>query len=69
MESSNQVMLSLLKGNTVQDASEKSKNKFREHIRSMSSSLTDPDSLQAAQCLWWNMKHQVCLGDGNAIVQ
>ncbi len=66
IESSNQVMISLFKGNTAQEASEKSKNKFREHLRKMSSSITDPDSLQAAQCLWWNVKHQVCLGNKNA---
>jgi len=45
MESSNQVMLSLLKGNTAKESFIKSKNKFMNYIRSMSSSLTDPDSL------------------------
>jgi len=68
MESSNQVMLSLLKGNTAKEASDKSKNKFIENVRSMSTSIADPDTLQAAQCLWWDMRHQVCLGDGNATV-
>jgi hypothetical protein len=68
MESSNQIMFSLLKGNTAQEAFEKSKNKFGEHLRNMSSSLTDPDSLQVAQCLWWDMKHQICLGDGDATI-
>lgn len=66
MESSNQVMFSLLKGNSAQEASEKSKNKFKEHYTKLSSSDADQDSLQSAQCLWWNMRNQVCLGDTDA---
>ncbi|MCX6719792.1 MAG: hypothetical protein NTV36_01640, partial [Candidatus Staskawiczbacteria bacterium] len=69
MESSNQVMLSLLKGNTAKEASDKSKNKFMEHIRVLSSSLADPDSLQAAQLLHWDMNHQVCLGNQDATLK
>lgn len=65
-EASNQVMFSLLKGNNAKDASERSKNKFKDNYIRLSSSNADPDSLQAAQCLWWNMTHQVCLGDVNA---
>lgn len=66
MESSNQVMFSLLKGNTAKESSDKSKNKFVRHVRSLSSSLADPDSLQVAQCLWWNARHQVCMGNEDA---
>ncbi|MFA6551075.1 MAG: hypothetical protein WCV41_00890 [Patescibacteria group bacterium] len=66
MEASNQVMISLLKGHCAEEASEKSKNKFKEHFMKLSSSQADPDSLQAAQCLWWNMRNQVCLGNLNA---
>lgn len=63
MESSNQVMISLLKGNNARAASERSKNKFRSHLTKLTSSLADPDSSQAAQYLWWDMQHQVCLGN------
>lgn len=66
MESSNQVMISLLKGNSAGEASKKSKNKFRDCYAQLLSSGADPDSLQAAQCLWWDMKNQVCLGDADA---
>ncbi|MFH1192329.1 MAG: hypothetical protein V1655_02535 [bacterium] len=66
MASSNQVMISLLKGNTAKDASEKSKNKFNDYFISLASSNADPDSLQSAQFLWWDMRHQSCLGDVNA---
>ena len=66
MEASNQVMVSLLKGNSAKESSERSKNKFKDHYERLSSSNADPDSLQAAQCLWWNMRNQVCLGDVDA---
>lgn len=63
MESSNQVMISLLKEHTVKEASERSRAVFKEHYIKLSSSNADQDSLQAAQFLRWNMLHQVCLGD------
>lgn len=66
MESSNQVMISLLKGSSAKEASEKSKNKFKDCYTRLLSSSADSDSLQAAQCLWWDMKNQVCLGDADA---
>ena len=65
-EASNQVMISLLKGNKARDAFERSKNKFRDNYIRLLSSSADQDSLQAAQCLWWNMRNQVCLGDLDA---
>ncbi|NQV12732.1 MAG: hypothetical protein HQ530_00315 [Parcubacteria group bacterium] len=65
-ESSNQVMISLLKGKTAQEASEKSKEKFNKCRIEMLSSGSDSDSLQAAQFLWWNGRNQVCLGDTEA---
>ncbi|MFH1361592.1 MAG: hypothetical protein ABIH69_02940 [bacterium] len=66
MESSNQVMISLLKGHSAQEASERSKNVFNKHFTRLLSSSTDPDSLQTAKYLWWNMRNQVCLGNGEA---
>lgn len=66
MESSNQVVLSLLKGNGPNEASARSKSKFREHYLKCLSSKADPDSLQIAQFLWWDRQHQVCLeNDGH----
>lgn len=66
MEASNQVMVSLLKGNTAKDASERSKKTFHDHYTRLLSSNADPDSLQIAQFLWWDMRNQVCLGDVDA---
>ena len=65
-ESSNQLMVSLLKGNSAKEASERSKDKFKDNIRKLTSSLADINSLQIAQCLWWDMRHQVCLGNAEA---
>jgi hypothetical protein len=66
MESSNQVMISLIKGNTAKESSIKSRNKFFEHFIKLSSSIADPDAIQSMHFLRWNMMHQVCLGDKNA---
>lgn len=66
MESSNQVMISLLKGHEAIEASSRSKNVFRKRYTELLTSDADVDSLQAAQFLWWNMKNQVCLGNEKA---
>lgn len=66
MESSNHVMVSLLKGHSAQEASEKSKNAFKEHLTKLMSSSADPDSSNTAKYLWWNLHNQVCLGNGEA---
>lgn len=61
MEASNQVMISLIKGNSAKEASLRSKDKFKENYLKFLSNQNDPNSLQIAQCLWWDMRHQVCL--------
>lgn len=63
LNSSNEVAVSLLKGHTAIEASERSKNAFRKEIRHLlSSSITDSDALEDAKNLYWNMTHQICLG-------
>jgi len=63
LKSSNQVSLSLLKGHSAKEASEKSKELFRKEIGILLTSLhSDPDSLEDAKNLLWDMQHQVCLG-------
>lgn len=66
MRASNQVMISLLKGHSAEDASARSKNVFEEQFTKLLSSDTDQDSLQSAKYLWWNKRNQVCLGNGEA---
>lgn len=68
MESSNQVATTLLKGHNCKDASDRSKDKFKENYKKLLSSESDPDSIQDAQLLWWDMTHQVCLGKQDAVI-
>lgn len=68
MEASNQVAISLLKGHTATEASRRSKKLFKKNYSHLLSSTSDPDALQDAQFLWWNMTHQTCLGDGEATI-
>lgn len=66
MKASNHVAISLLKGHLSKEASKRSKELFEKSYKKLLSSNADPNSLQDARFLWWNMTHQVCLGDVNA---
>jgi len=68
MEASNHVAISLIKGHKAHEASRRSKELFKRNYQSLLSSNSDPDALQDARFLWWNMKHQVCLGDSSAFL-
>ncbi|PJA09429.1 hypothetical protein COX68_02815, partial [Candidatus Falkowbacteria bacterium CG_4_10_14_0_2_um_filter_41_15] len=68
MEASNQVMISLLKGKSAKEASQKSIDKFKNNYQKLLTSNTDIDSLTAAQFLWWNARNQVCLGGGEEVI-
>ncbi|HBL39683.1 TPA: hypothetical protein DDZ10_03370 [Candidatus Uhrbacteria bacterium] len=64
--SSNQVALSLLKGHTAKEAHENSRQSFARSMRKLlTSEATDRESA-AIRYLFWNMRHQVCLGNGSA---
>lgn len=66
LDPSNRVGISLVKGHTCKEASENSKRAFRRNIALLLTNTNDPDALDDAKDLYWNMNHQVCLGDGNA---
>lgn len=66
LEPSNKVAISLIKGHTCQESSENSKRTFMEKIKSLLASSKDPDALNDAKDLFWNMNHQVCLGNQEA---
>ena len=61
LKPSNQLIISLLKGHTVESAYKKSQELFMKNIRKLltSESLDSSD----VKYLWWDMRHQVCLGD------
>lgn len=66
MEASNHIAISLLKGHIANDASKRSKAMFEKSYKDLLSSNSDVNSLQDARLLWWNMTHQVCLGNMDA---
>lgn len=68
MEASNHVAISLLKGHKAADSSSRSKAMFEKSYKKLLSSESDPNSLQDAKYLRWNMMHQVCLGDTDAAI-
>lgn len=68
MEASNRVPISLLKGHKASDASKQSKEMFEKSYKTLLSSSSDPNSRQDAHFLWWNMIHQICLGNGSATI-
>ncbi|MBP9864066.1 hypothetical protein KBC54_01275 [Patescibacteria group bacterium] len=63
MEMSNQVPLGLLKGRSAGEAYQRSQEVGKTHLRRLMASSSNPDALFDARHLWWNLKHQVCLGD------
>lgn len=67
LEPSNQVAISLIKGNKSKEASKRSKKFFLRNMQKLLSSEALPESNQYAKFLWWDMKHQVCLGDGGSL--
>lgn len=60
---SNQVIVSLLKGNTVREAYQRSQQAFRKNMRKYLTSETPQKEKEILPYLLWDMKHQVCLGD------
>lgn len=63
---SNQLVVSLLKGHSASFAYKKSQASFRKNIQKLLTSESSIDS-SYLRYLWWDMRHQVCLGDGDAV--
>lgn len=66
LEPSNQIAISLLKGNSAGNSYQKSQEFFRRNIRQSLTSETSGSDKENVPFLLWNMKHQVCLGDQKA---
>jgi len=60
---SNQVVISLLKGHSAEEAHANSKRSFVRNIKKLLSSQTSSSDSQAVRYLIWDMQHQVCLGN------
>lgn len=66
LEPSNELMISLIKGNTAEESCKRSKQLFQNNIKKLLSSEATKEETSMARYLWWDMIHQVCLGDAKA---
>jgi hypothetical protein len=66
LDPSNQVVLSLLKGHNAQTAYLKAKREYARTIQKLLTSETNRDDTATVRYLYWNMRHLVYHGDGNA---
>jgi hypothetical protein len=66
LEPSNQVVISLLKGHTAIESSERSKDATRRKMRELMSSNAPQEAGSYIKYLWHNMRNQECLGDPDA---
>jgi len=67
LEPSNQVAISLLKGHSSLEANKRGKNAFVKNIRKLLTSESKKEDSATLRYLFWDMKHQVCLGDAAVI--
>lgn len=68
LEPSNMVLISLLKGNDAGTSHLRSIESFEKKYQSLMTSESAQVDKEALPWLWWDMKHQVCLGDKNASI-
>jgi len=66
LEPSNELVISLIKGNTTKECCKRSKQSFQTNMKRLLSSEATKEETSMARYLWWDMKHQVCLGDEGA---
>lgn len=69
LEPSNEVVISLVKGNSALVSHQRSKQFFRERINKIMSSESTPEDTAMVRYLWWDMVHQVCLGNPDAVFE
>lgn len=63
LKPSNQVAISLLKGNTTGESNKRSKELYRKQILQYMTSDATAAQKELIPPLFWNYNHQVCLGD------
>lgn len=66
LEPSNLIVTTLIKGNTAKEANIRSKKEFRKNLRKLMASELPQEDQSPVRWLFWDMTHQVCLGDGDA---
>lgn len=65
LKPSNYLVISLLKGHSAGEANRKSKAFFRKNIEKLL--VKESEDYYAIRYLYWDMIHQVCLGDEGAV--
>ncbi len=65
LEPSNLVVTTLIKGNSAKDAHDRSREKFNHNLRKLMTSESPQEDKSAIPWLYWDMMHQVCLGEGS----
>jgi len=63
LEPSNLIVLSMLKGNTAQEAFEKSQNMIKKNILKLMRDKQDPEAMASIMLLWSNLSGQAILGE------
>ena len=66
LKPSNLVASTLLKGHSASEANTRAKRAFKRNIRKLLTSETQKENSSVLRFLFWDMKHQVCLGDVDA---
>ncbi|AJF62639.1 MAG: hypothetical protein QT11_C0001G0497 [archaeon GW2011_AR20] len=59
---------SLIKNNSVEESFNRSNNMFKDNIKKLLTSETSEENTTMVRYLWWDMKHQVALGNKNATI-
>jgi len=65
---SNYLPISILKGHSVESANKRSKGQFIRNIEKLLVAGPSNDDYYAVRYLLWDMRHQVCLGNSNAVL-
>ena len=66
LEPSASLIQSLVEGNTTGTASAASKQSFQDSMKKLLSSNATPEETSMARYLWWDLRHQACLGNKEA---
>lgn len=67
LEPSNKLIISLIKGNSSEESCRRSQTVFKDNMKKLLSSEATPEETSMVRYLWWDMIHQVCLGDKKAV--
>ncbi|MBU4502541.1 MAG: hypothetical protein KKA79_08135, partial [Nanoarchaeota archaeon] len=67
LDPANEVVISILKGNSTKMAVERSQHLFKKNISKLLSSEASLEDVNYAKYLWWDMKHQVRLSEEDHI--